>query len=233
VRLAFLMLVVLNLGFFAWARWIDVPANAGPAARAGAGVPTLQLLDASPAPAAKPPVSEAASATAPTVRCRSVGPFDDGLATSGVSDRLRSHGWQPRVRNAQGQVLDGYWVYLSDLKDPVALRSALARLNAAGIHDAAALTAPEQTDRVSVGFFSDQAHAVRRAEQVRALGFKPTLDVHQRTANQHWLDFELRPGEPEPTAAEALGEDAAAAAASAASASALQLVPCPTGGTGG
>jgi hypothetical protein len=226
------MLVVLNLGFFAWARWIDVPATANPGARAGAGVPTLQLVSASRPPAEKAPAAESTPAPAPTARCRSLGPFDDALATTGVTDRLRSHGWQPRPRSAQGQVLDGYWVYLSDLKDPSALRSALARLNAAGIHDAAALTAPEQSDRVSVGFFADQAHAVRRAEQVRALGFKPTLDVHQRTATQHWLDFDLKPDDPEPTATEALGPDAAPAAATAASTGALQLVPCPSGGTG-
>jgi hypothetical protein len=80
-----------------------------------------------------------------------------------------------------------------------------------------------------VGFFADQAHAVRRAEQVRALGFKPTLDVHQRTANQHWVDFELKPEEPEPDAADVLGGDRAAAA----SAGVAQLIPCPAGSAGG
>jgi hypothetical protein len=225
VRLVFLMLIVLNLGFFAWARWIDVPVGAGPAVKPGAALPTLQLVSASPAAAAKPPAPEAPPV--PSVRCRSLGPFDDDAAATSASDRLRAHGWQLRARDAQGQILDGYWVYLSDLKDPAALRSALARLNAAGIHDAAALAAPEQSDRVSVGFFADQAHAVRRAEQVRALGFKPTLDVHQRPASQHWLDFDLKAGEAEPTAAEILGQEPAAAA------STVQLVACPASATGG
>jgi hypothetical protein len=223
------MLLVLNLGFFAWSQWIDVPATAAVAPKPATALPTLQLVSAAPAPAAQPPAAEPQPAPAVSARCRSVGPIDDVIAATAAFERLRTHGWQARGRSVEAQVLDGYWVYLSDLKDPAALRSALARLGAAGIHDAAAVTTPEQSDRVSVGFFADQAHAVRRAEQVRALGFKPTLDVHQRTANQHWIDFELKPGEAEPNAADVLGEDPAAAAR----ASAPQLIACPAGNTGG
>jgi hypothetical protein len=223
------MLVVLNLGFFAWSQWIDVSARAVVRPKPGTGLPTLQLVSAAAAPAAKPPAAEPQPAPIESARCRSVGPVDDATAAAAASERLRAHGWQPRERNVEGQVLDGYWVYLSDLKDPAAQRSALARLGAAGIHDTAALTAPEQSDRVSVGFFADQAHAVRRAEQVRALGFKPTLDVHQRTAIQHWIDFELKPDQPEPKVADVLGEDPAAAAR----AGAPQLIPCPAGSAGG
>jgi hypothetical protein len=228
VRLVFLTLVVLNLGFLAWSRWIDVPVTAAVRAKPGETLPTLQLVSAAPAPAPGPAPIPATKPPA-SIRCRSIGPFDDTAVATAASERLRAHGWQPRERDAEGQVLDGYWVYLSDLKDPAALRSALARLSAAGIHDATAVNVPPQTDRVSVGFFADQAHAVRRAEQVRALGFKPTLDVHQRTANQHWVDFELKPEEPEPNATDVLGGDPAANA----SAGVPQLIPCPAGSAGG
>jgi hypothetical protein len=221
------MLLVLNLGFFAWSQWIDVAPSAVIPARSASALPTLELINTVPAPAA--PAAEPQPAPIASARCRSVGPIDDAPAATAASERLRAHGWQPRGRDVQGQVLDGYWVYLSDLKDPAALRSARARLDAAGIHDAAAVTAPEQSDRLSVGFFADQAHAVRRAEQVRTLGFKPTLDVHQRTAIQHWLDFDLKPGEAEPNAADVLGEGPAGAAR----ASARQLIPCPAGNAGG
>jgi hypothetical protein len=61
----------------------------------------------------------------------------------------------------------------------------------------ASTTLPEQSDRVSVGFFSDQTHAVRRAEQVRELGFKPVLDLHQKTVSVHWLDLDLKTSEPD------------------------------------
>lgn len=222
------MLCVLNIGFFAWSQWIDVPASAAPTPKPAAVLPSLQLIGAAPASALHAPTAPSQDLPqrppATSTRCRSLGPFNDPLAATAESDRLRARGWQPRERSTQSQVLDGYWVYLPDLKDSAAQRSALARLSAAGIHDAAAVTEPEQNDRVSVGFFADQAHAVRRAEQVRALGYKPILDVHQRSANQDWIDFTLKAGEPEPTVADVLAADPAAVASGAAP----QLIPCPT-----
>jgi hypothetical protein len=57
---------------------------------------------------------------------------------------------------------------------------------------------PDESERVSVGIFSDQRHAVHRAEQVQELGFKPTMSVHQRTTNTLWIDVDLKPGEGDP-----------------------------------
>jgi hypothetical protein len=92
-------------------------------------------------------------------------------------------------------------VYIGDLTDAAAQQRALARLQQGGIQDAVAMTDPEHADRVAVGIFSDQARAVRRAEQVRALGFKPVLDLHQRVRRIYWLDMDLRPDQPEPPVA--------------------------------
>ena len=109
---------------------------------------------------------------------------------------MRARGWQPRDRSVDTSTSDGYWVYIGQLT-AAAQKNVLARLNAAGIHDAASMTQPEQSDRVSVGFFADQTHAVRRAEQVRALGLKPVLDIHERSVPMHWLDVDLRPSDPD------------------------------------
>jgi hypothetical protein len=72
------------------------------------------------------------------------------------------------------------------------------------------MTQPEQSDRVSVGVFADQARAVRRAEQVRALGLKPTLGMRQRTVTAHWLDFDMKLNEADPQPAELLSAPARA-----------------------
>lgn len=109
---------------------------------------------------------------------------------------MRARGWQPRDRSVDTSAPDGYWVYVGQLT-AAAQKTVLARLSAAGIHDAASMTQPEQSDRVSVGFFADQTHAVRRAEQVRALGLKPVLDIHERTVPVHWLDVDLKASDPD------------------------------------
>ena len=75
---------------------------------------------------------------------------------------------------------------------------ALARLEKGGIQDASLMTGGEDAGRISVGIFSEQARAVRRAEQVRTLGFKPILDLHQRVQRGFWLDMELHRDQPEP-----------------------------------
>ena len=78
------------------------------------------------------------------------------------------------------------------------ISTALARLEKGGITDAGLMSDAEDAGRISVGIFSEQARAVRRAEQVRTLGFKPILDLHQRMQRAFWLDMELHRDQPEP-----------------------------------
>jgi hypothetical protein len=182
VRNLFFALLFLNLALLAWWHWGGSSSKAAAAMPAGPSVPTLELATVS-APSPATPATPA--------RCRSLGPFADSAAATAASDLMRSRGWQPRDRSVDTSAPDGYWVYIGQLT-AAAQKTVLVRLNAAGIHDAASMTQPEQSDRVSVGYFSDQSHAVRRAEQVRALGLKPVLDIHERSVPMHWLDVDLK-----------------------------------------
>jgi len=217
VRGAFLALVAINIVFFAWAQWIDVPARPPASVDHDAGIPPLQLemkgsaaatlpsgapaAAAAPVAAATAPMSSTPDTTAesaPSTRCRSLGPFDDVNAANAAADRLRTRGMNPHDRSAETVNPNVYWVYIGELTAELQ-RRAIQTLNSAGIHDAVAMTQPEQSDRISVGVFADQAHAVRRAEQVRALGLKPTLGMRQHTVAAHWIDFELKPAQMEPS----------------------------------
>ena len=231
MRLAVLSLLVINLAFFCWAHWIDTPPKVVASAERDASIPPLQLVPRSQAPAASSPPAASgaagpsgaptaatgapaaasittASAAAGSGRCRSLGPFEDANAANAAAERLRARGWNPRDRSAESTNPNVYWVYIGELTVDLQHR-AIATLNAAGIKDAAPMTAPEQSDRVSVGVFADQAHAVRRAEQVRALGLKPTLGMRQRTVNAHWLDFDTKADDNDPLPVDLLGAPAA------------------------
>lgn len=275
MRLLLLFLLVLNVAFFAWARWVDVPAPpvarvaqqsiaplqlAGPAAAsvasgegraalttpgaaassaAGASPPAAPAPAPAPsAPAATPggsaPASGAAgapgvagAAARPGGRCRSVGPFEDSNLADAVADRLRTRGFAPRARSVDSSNPNVYWVYIGELTAD-AQRRAIQTLNAAGIHDAASMTQPEQSDRLSVGVFADQAHAVKRAEQVRALGFKPTLGTRQRTLTLHWVDFDVGATDTEPKASQLVG----VAPKPAPGIGPVKVVDCPASDTG-
>jgi len=213
MRAVLYLLVLANVAFFAWARWIDVPiARARPAATTP-HLPLLELVKL-PDPA--------------TMRCRSLGPFTDPAAAAAVIDALRKRGVEPQQRRVEASIADGYWVHI-DLPDKDSQRRAFARLIAAGVHDAAMMTQPADAGRISVGVFADQAHAVHRAEQVRALGFKPVLELHQRPGEQQWLDMYLHRDAPEPAVTDLEGTPAAQGSGTPAQDSgAPQFTDCPT-----
>ena len=186
MRALFFTLLLANLVFFAWAHFIDVPQSVVQPVAQDEQVPTLALVPRAPA------------ASVAGERCRTLGPFADQSAAQKAVVALRARGIEARDRSAESAIDDGYWVYISDLGDALAQRRALARLQRGGIDDASVMTDPDEAGRVSVGIFTDQARAVRRAEQVRALGFKPVLDLHQRIGSTYWLDMDLRSDQPEP-----------------------------------
>jgi hypothetical protein len=185
-------LALANVLFFAWAHWISTP-DAAPTVSASTApaLPTLSLADLPPPGAA--PV---------TLRCRSLGPFDTATAAQGVEDTLRARGIEARERRTETEVADGYAVSIDGLQGAAEQRLALARLDRAGIHDAVAVIQPTGAGRIAVGVFPDQAQAVRRAEQVQLLGYKPVLDLRHRNVAAHWLDMNLRPSEPLPPLAD-------------------------------
>jgi hypothetical protein len=214
VRNLFFLLLVLNLVFFGWSRLIDRPRDASVASARSSAVPALELT-AVPAKAAAP--------AEPSTHCRSVGPFADAAAAAATVDALRTRGLQPRSRSVDTTAPDGYWVYVEDLKDAAARRKVLATLNAAGMKDAAAMA--DESERVSVGVFTDQRHAVKRAEQVAELGIKPVLSVHQRTISNAWIDVDMKPNDadPAPVATASTG----AAASKAPASDSPRVIDCP------
>jgi len=223
VRGLFFALLFLNVAFFGWTHWIAAPAAAAAAVPAQASsLPMLALVNPS-----------ASGASPQGTRCRTLGPFADMAGALAVAGTLREQGLVPRDRSVDTSVQDGYWVYIDQIKDQASQRGVLARLGRAGIHDAAAMTGPGQADRISVGVFTDQAHAVRRAEQVRQLGFMPVLDLHQHTLSAHWLDMDLKPNQPEPALQALQAESSQTTGAAPAAQPAIAFSDCPASDTGG
>ncbi len=168
MRLVVLSLLVINLAFFCWAHWIDTPPKVAASAERDPSIPPLQLVSerlrrrqplpgaaasAAPAAASTPDPAAASTSTATATssgHCRTLGPFEDANAANAAAARLRAHGFSPRDRSAESANPNVYWVYIGELTADMQ-RRAIAQLNAAGIKDAAPMTSPEQSDRVSVG----------------------------------------------------------------------------------
>ena len=178
------LLVLANVGFFAWSRWIAAPAVQP--ALASATAPRLVL--ASEAPAAPPLPSFRIE---PGVSCASIGPFLDLTEAARASTGLRDAGLEPRQRATEGPVWAGYWVSLAGLADAGAAEQVVQRLRQSGIGDAYVMPTEGGGPVISLGLFTEEPRALRRADEVRALGYAPEVSERQRDGTVYWIDVDI------------------------------------------
>jgi len=201
VRTAVIVLIFVNLVFMAWAHWIDVPLEP-PVNQAAARLPRLVLASEAPAraptalkavPAAASPASEASAPnmTPAARRCVSVGPFNDLAQETHAAALLQERGFAPQQRTEDGDVRDGFWVYVGGIKSPADETRVLRTLQDAGITDAHAMAAADDGRRVSVGLFTERSRAERRARVVEHLGFSPDIVERRRPGTLYWVDLDL------------------------------------------
>jgi hypothetical protein len=194
VRVLFLVLLLANLLFLAWTRWVAAP-GAGTNVAASAPATPLQPIRlrheaqgaAAGAGADAAGSSGAAVAAAP---CVSVGPFLEQAHADAASSSLQRLGFTTRLRAATDEVRVGYWVRVPDLATPVDATNALAALQAAGLTDAYVITDEAPGNVVSIGVYADPRRAAEVAATVTRAGFEPRTDDRVRTLDVFWLDVD-------------------------------------------
>ena len=166
---------------------------------ADAGAPGLAARDA-PSPSASPAAEPAAAAPAVTEpsaaaagRCTSVGPFRELSQAATAAATLRSAGYQPLQRVAEGDVWIGYWVYIPAIPSEREANDILAKVRADGIADSYVIPNSDSGNLVSLGVFSEISGVSRRRDQVRALGLEPQVVDRTRRATVYWVDVTLAP----------------------------------------
>jgi hypothetical protein len=188
VRNAFLALLLMNLAYFAWAEWIDVPKPT-PVNIAAEKLPRLKLVsELPPAASTAAPRRTAYNEVSDTAPCMSVGPFADILSSAQAAEILKAKGFEPRQRAAVGDMLAQYWVSVAGAKTDADAQRALKTLSEHGIKDAEAM--PDDPNHViSVGLFTDRERAQKRADAVRQLGLAADVSERQLPAAEYWVDL--------------------------------------------
>lgn len=203
MRAVFLTLLVANLLFLAWARWIDTPSDAG-ATDASSRLPRLQLVTESPSGAKPtsanltPPAAEkvalrspeAATAEAPTT-CTSVGPFSDIARAARAAGLLTQRGFHLQQRAEEGETIEGYWVFVGDLQSDDEVTQVVDRLEKSGFTDAHVMKNYSTNRRISVGMFSTRERAEKRAAAVKAMGLEPEVGERKFPGTVYWVDVAL------------------------------------------
>lgn len=188
VRVLVLALLLANLLFFGWSQWIDVPAP--PARSSIAGLPRLTLVrDLLPDQRAGLARKMALQTLPP--KCVSVGPFDDLGVASRAAALLQAKSLVPRQRIVQAPAVRRFWVYLDGFAGDAGVTRVLHTLEHGGIDDAEAMTPNAGGRQISLGLFSDRAHAEVRAQAVRKMGLKPRVEERTVPGTIYWLDLTL------------------------------------------
>jgi len=184
VRVAFFVLVLVNLAFFAWAQWL-APKEASLPVSARVAAPRLQLASE----ATTIPVGADGSS------CVTVGPFPSNELAARARQTLTDSGYASTPRQVTTSEPDGFWVYLEAPTSPLQERRLIERLTRGGIRDAQAVGDPGSR-KISLGIFTDEQRAALQSERVARLGLLPQIEAREKPGSAVWLDLSLKSGAP-------------------------------------
>jgi cell division septation protein DedD len=166
------------------------PPAAGQTAATGQAAAASRALPSGEA-TATPPGGVAESSAAAGARCNSIGPFRELAQAATAAANLRTAGYQPTQRVAEGDIWIGYWVYLDAIASEAQANEILAKVRGAGVTDSYIIPNSDSGSLVSLGVFSEISGVSRRRDQVRALGFDPKVVDRTRRATVYWVDVVL------------------------------------------
>lgn len=219
MRALFLLLLLLNVLFLAWAAWVAPPAALpGHATPASDGRPEIRLLrEATAAP--DPGTAGQPGADAANLTCVSSGPFRNRADAERTAARLERLGFVSRLRESREEIRVGLWVRVVDLATPDDVANALAAVRAAGVADAYVLRdEPPGTD-ISLGIFNDAGRAGEIAGIAGKLGLVTRTTDRIRSEDVVWVDVDRQANAGLPGLEVLQGEDGGSPG--------LELRPCP------
>lgn len=193
MRRFFFALLFLNLAYLGWAFWVTPPPTV-PVNEAYARLPPLKLVDELPADQ-RPDPNAPRKTTDLSQACLSVGPFGDVDNSAKAAALLRAKGFDPKQRAAQGELAEGWWVFIGGMKAEGDTDHALVTLEHNGVKDALVMPATADAGRrVSLGLFTERVRAERRAESVRSMGLKAEVAERKLPSTLYWVDLAPQPG---------------------------------------
>ena len=201
MRLLCALLLFANIAWFAWTRWVAEPDVATVATSAPAQGGKLLL-----AREAKAPAADASPAPVAANHCLSLGPFTDLTDAARAATLLRENQLEPRQRAGEGVVWKGFWVTLDGVPNRATANDIIERLRRFGVGDAYAMPGDGSDVTISLGLFSERQRALRRFDDVKALGLAPRILDRERTGTVYWIDVDVVPPAELPDAARLHGE---------------------------
>lgn len=194
-RALVLLLVVMNLGLFAW--WgLHASEPAPPMPTTQAGVPPLLLLsEAESAREAGHPSNPSAELDAApdplstSPQCLSLGPWQTQADLRRAMNALTPTVDRIQFRKTRGTQLHGYRVFIPAFASRDLALASARDLAAKGVRDYYVVTAGNQENTISLGLFNGLPNAEKRRDEARAFGFDARLEPRTSDTDQYWIDL--------------------------------------------
>ena len=191
-----LLLLLANILYFLWSRYVEQPQETG--------IVVVNESDLGP-PLSDTAVPEAATSVGAVLgsgrrsdleflgrSCVSIGPLEADAADQALFD-YRAEGMRAEIRESQGVVSVRYRVQIRNIADRATGEAMVEKLKAAGVD--AYMEAPNDDARlISLGLFSEKSGAERIELQARSLDMP--VEVTQRIfeTGGYFVDMRLPPG---------------------------------------
>jgi len=190
MKAVFFLLLVANIGLFAW-QYYREPSRPTVVAPGSGREGNLTLLSESHG------LNGAGEGKQRVAACYALNSKGDEDALGKAADQLRAAGYAPSIRNRVQTKLLGYWVYIppaATFDDAQAIGQQLANK---GIDDYTFVVGADKTNAISLGLYADRQSADQRVAVVEKLGFRPR--VEKRYAKKREKILIIGPVETPPT----------------------------------
>ncbi len=214
MRNILLALLVANILYFMWGRFVEAPPEYGVAEVNEVDLgPPLELSDAEQSAAATSVGAVLGSGRPSDLAavvgrsCVTVGPFRESNEAHDALSGFEADGMRARIRKTQGQVFVGHWVQIRNIPDRASGNEMIAKLQEGGLGDAYMVETEDEGLKISLGLFGEMPRAERIELQAKSLGLPADITPRTRDAAIFYVDIGLPPGRGAGSIVEQYGEE--------------------------
>ena len=211
MRNILLALLLANILYFMWGKFVETPEENGVALVDEDELgPSLEIAEpvlpeGDGAEAALGKESELSAAVGRS--CLTVGPFRAATDADGALAELESDGLRASLRTTEAPVFVGHWVQVRNVPNRNSGNEMLAQLQEGGLGDAYMVETEDEGLKISLGLFGEVERAERVELQAKSLGFDVAVTQRTRNAMVTFVDVGLPPGKGAGSIIQQYGED--------------------------
>lgn len=209
-----LLLILANILYFTWERFVEKPAESGVAVVDESALGPPLDVSSNPMFAAANSVGAVLGSGKPSDlaalvgrSCVTIGPFKTGAEADGALVIYEAEGMRSSVRTTQGQVFVGHWVQIRDIPDKAAGNVMLDKLREGGLGEAYLVKDGDTSYKISLGLFGEMPRAERIELQAKSMDLPASISPRMREATVFFVDIGLPPGRGASAIIERYGED--------------------------